>query len=78
MRAPGGWAYLRGFQSEVSQPAPTVRVKVTLGERIACLWALEGPRTPKAGGWEATHVGSSGHTDVKGRGAWKELGVRQH
>lgn len=26
---------------------------------------IEGPRTPKAGGWEATHVGSSGHTDVK-------------
>lgn len=26
---------------------------------------IEGPRTPKPGGWEATHAGSSGHTDVK-------------
>lgn len=26
---------------------------------------IEGPRTPKAGGWEATHVGSLAHTDVK-------------
>lgn len=54
-----------GSNLRFHSPAPTVRVKVTLGERIPCLWALRGPRTPKAGAWEATHAGGSRHTDVK-------------